>query len=127
MRPENLFLTEDGVLKLFFFGFVTQAEYYSKKKEWNGIRSFTPEVCMKSDLWSFGIVLMELLGIIPYNGYESSELPDEIGCGKLPFNESEIESEELKDFLKMCFVKDANARRSVNKLMQVHDCGENEE
>ena len=45
MRPENLFLTEDGVLKLFFFGFVTQAEYYSKKKEWNGIRSFAPEVC----------------------------------------------------------------------------------
>ena len=82
---------------------------------------------MKSDVWSFGIMLIELLGIIPYDGYESSELPDEIGCGKLPFNESEIESEELKDFLKMCFVKDANARRSVNKLMQVHDCGENEE
>ena len=125
MRPENLFMTEDGVLKLGYFGFVTQAEYYSKKKtEWIGIRSFAPEVfegeyVMKSDLWSFGIVLIELLGITPYDRCDPYFLPDTIRRGMLPFNESESESEKLIDFLKKCFVKDVNARWSVNELMNV--------
>ena len=57
----NLFLTEDGVLKLGYYGLISQAECYSiKKTECDGVRSFAPEVFggkyeMKSDLWSLGI------------------------------------------------------------------------
>ena len=41
----NLFLTEDGVLKLGYYGLITQAECYSiKRKDCKGIRSFAPEV-----------------------------------------------------------------------------------
>ena len=41
----NLFLTEDGVLKLGYYGLITQAECYSiKKKNCDGIRSFAPVV-----------------------------------------------------------------------------------
>ena len=63
----NLFLTEDGVLKLGTYGLTTQAECYSiKRKDCEGVRSFAPEVFrgkygMKSDVWSFGIALLELL------------------------------------------------------------------
>ena len=81
MRPVNLFLTEDGVLKLGYYGLTTQAECYSiKRKDCDGIRSFAPEVFrgkywMQSDVWSLGIVLVELMGIAPYYGNDNGNLP----------------------------------------------------
>ena len=60
MRPVNLFLSEDGVLKLGYYGLTTQAECYSiRKTGYEGIPSFAPEVFngdheMKSDVWSLG-------------------------------------------------------------------------
>ena len=123
MRPVNLFLTEDGVLKLGYYGLTTQAECYSiKGTNCDGIRSFAPEVFrgkygMKSDVWSFGIVLLEMMGITPYYGYETDELPTKNGYLRLPFDKNAIESEELLDFLKKCFLK--KERWSVNELMDV--------
>ena len=72
----NLFLTEDGVLKLGYYGLTTQAECYSIKNwKCDGVRSFAPEVFrgeyeMKSDVWSFGIVILEMMGIRPYYWYK---------------------------------------------------------
>ena len=123
MRPVNLFLTEDGVLKLGYYGLTTQAECYGiKGMNCNGIRSFAPEVFrgkygMKSDVWSFGIVLLEMMGLTPYYGYETDELPTKNGYLRLPFDKNVIESEELLDFLKKCFLK--KERWSVNELMDV--------
>ena len=123
MRPVNLFLTEDGVLKLGTYGLTTQAECYSiKGTNCDGIRSFAPEVFrgkygMKSDVWSFGIVLLEMMGLTPYYGYETDELPTKNGYLRLPFDKNAIESEELLDFLKKCFLK--KERWSVNELIDV--------
>ena len=119
----NLFLTEDGVLKLGYYGLTTQAECYSiKGTNCDGIRSFAPEVFrgkygMKSDVWSFGIVLLKMMGMTPYYGYETDELPTKNGYLRLPFDKNAIESEELLDFLKKCFLK--KERWSVNELMNV--------
>ena len=127
MRPVNLFLTEDGVLKLGYYGLTTQAECYSiKGTNCDGIRSFAPEVFrgkygMKSDVWSFGIVLLEMMGLTPYYGYETDELPTKNGYLRLPFDKNAIESEELLDFLKKCFLK--KERWSVNELMDVSGMG----
>ena len=72
----NLFLTDDGVLKLGYYGLTTQAECYSiKQEDCDGIHSFADEVLkgeydMKSDVWSLGISLIELMGIVPYVMYE---------------------------------------------------------
>ena len=127
MRPVNLFLTEDGVLKLGYYGLTTQAECYGiKGMNCNGIRSFAPEVFrgkygMKSDVWSFGIVLLEMMGLTPYYGYETDELPTKNGYLRLPFDKNAIESEELLDFLKKCFLK--KERWSVNALMIVSGMG----
>ncbi len=77
----NLFLTEDSVLKLGTYGLTTQAECYAiRKMDCDGIRSFAPEVFegeyeMKSDVWSLGIVLVELMGIAPYYGNDNGNLP----------------------------------------------------
>ena len=123
----NLFLTEDGVLKLGYYGLTTQAECYGiKGMNCNGIRSFAPEVFrgkygMKSDVWSLGIVLLEMMGLTPYYGYETDELPTKNGYLRLPFDKNAIESEELLDFLKKCFLK--KERWSVNELLNVSGMG----
>ena len=120
----NLFLTEDGVLKLGYYGLTTQAECYSiKEMNCDGVRSFAPEVFkgeyeMKSDVWSLGTVLIEMMGITPYVAYENDRLPTKNGDLSLPFKEADIKSEELLDFLKSCFLK-KEERSSVNELLNV--------
>ena len=129
MRPVNLFLTEDGVLKLGYYGLTTQAECYSiKRKDCDGVRSFAPEVFrgeheMKSDVWSLGIVLIEMMGIIPYSGYKNNDLPTMNDDYKSPFRETTIKSSELADLLKKCFEKIVSKRSSVNELMNVSVMG----
>ena len=121
----NLFLTEDGVLKMGYYGLTTQAECYSiKKKDCDGVRSFAPEVFeggyeMKSDVWSLGIALIEMMGITPFIKYQDSHLPTMGGIPELPFDERVTESSELADFLKKCFVKKVYDRWSVNELLNV--------
>ena len=128
MRPVNLFLTEDGVLKMGYYGLTTQADCYSiKGKNCDGVRSFAPEVFegeyeMKSDVWSFGIALIEIMGIRPYSWRDNDDLPTMNGYLRLPFKEDTIKSSELADYLKKCFQR-ASARSSVNELMNVSVMG----
>ena len=125
----NLFLTEDGVLELGTYGLITQAECYSiKEDDCDGIRSFGPEVFegeyeMKSDVWSLGIALIEMMGMTPYVKYETDHLPTMNGRFELPFKRDTIKSSELTDFLKKCFEESANTRCSVNELMDVSVMG----
>ena len=120
----NLFLTEDGVLKLGYYGLTTQAECYGiKGMNCDGVRSFAYEVFegeyeMKSDVWSFGIALMEMMGMTPYVAYENDCLPTKKRDLRLPFDKNAIKSEELLDFLNKCFLK-KEERWSVNELMNV--------
>ena len=124
MRPVNLFLTEDGVLKLGYYGLTTQAECYSiNKMNCDGIRSFAPEVFeggyeMKSDVWSFGIALIELMGIRPYYLFDNDRLPTMNGGFGYPFRENAIKSFGLADFLKKCFQR-VSERWNVNELLNV--------
>ena len=129
----NLFLTEDGVLKLGYYGLTTQAECYSiKETDCDGVRSFAPEVFeeeyeAKSDAWSLGIALMEMMGLTPYVGYRNDQLPTMDGLLVLPFLGSAIELSELVDFLKKCFVNEVNDRWGVTELLNVRDAMENDE
>ena len=129
MRPVNLFLTEDGVLKLGYYGLTTQSECYSiRKTDCDGVRSFAPEVFegeygMKSDVWSFGIALIELMGMTPYYWRNSDRLPTMNGRFELPYKRDTIKSSELADFLKKCFEEGVNTRWSVNELMNVSVMG----
>ena len=126
MRPVNLYLTEDGVLKLGYYGLTTQAECYSiKEMDCDGIRSFAPEVFegeyeMKSDVWSLGMALIEMMGIIPYSELDNSMYTIN-GSVRLPFNSLTIKSNELVSFLLGCF-QWVNQRCSVNELMNVAFC-----
>ena len=129
MRPVNLFLTEDGVLKLGYYGLTTQAECYSiKRKDCKGIRSFAPEVFkggygMKSDVWSLGTVLVELMGIIPYSWCDDDSLPTMNGSFELPFKRHTIKSVYLASFLEKWFEMEVDEEWSVNELMNVSVMG----
>ena len=120
----NLFLTEDGVLKLGYYGLTTQLKCFSiKKKDCEGVRSFALEVFrgeyeMKSDVWSLGIALLEVMGIRPYSGDKNDDLPTMYGRFQLPFKRDTIKSSELVDFLQRCIQK-KDDRWSVNELMDV--------
>ena len=128
MRPVNLFLTEDGVLKLGYYGLTTQAECYSiKGTNCDGVRSFAPEVFkggyeMKSDVWSLGTVLIEMMGIRPYYWRDNDHLPTMKGRFELPFKADTIKSSELVDFLKKCFQR-ASGRSNVKRLLNVSVMG----
>ena len=125
----NLFLTEDGVLKLGYYGLTTQAECYSiKEMDCEGVRSFAPEVFaeeyeMKSDVWSFGIALIEMMGITPYVKYQTDDLPTMNDDYESPFDVDDIESASLTDFLKKCFEERVSERWSVSELMDVSVMG----
>ena len=129
MRPVNLFLTEDGVLKLGYYGLTTQAECYGiKKTDCDGVRSFAPGVFkgyyeIKSDVWSLGIALMEMMGIRPYYWFDNDRLPTMNGIFESPLNVDTIKSLELIDFLEKCFEKRMRKRWSVNELMTVRVMG----
>ena len=120
----NLFLTEDGVLKLGYYGLTTQSKCYSiRKMDCDGVRSFAPEVFegeyeMKSDVWSLGIALIEMMGITPYYQYHYDRIPTMNGCLRLPFGGRNIKSSELADVLKKCFQR-VSERWSVIELMNV--------
>ena len=121
----NLFLTKDGVLKLGYYGLTTQAECYSiKKMNCDGVRSFAPEVFRreykkKSDVWSFGIALIEMMGMTPYDGCDKNGLPTVRRIPDLPFDIGVIHSSDLIYFLQNCFEMNKSERRSVKELMNV--------
>ena len=127
MRPVNLFLTEDGVVKLGYYGLMKQAECYGiKGMNCEGLRSFAPEAFegkygIASDVWSFGIVLIEMMGITPYAGDDFDYIPT-LSDVKLPFDQRDIKSEELVSFLKKCFQR-VGERWNVKQLMNVSGMG----
>ena len=123
----NLFLTEDGVLKLGYYGLTIQAECYSiKKEDCEGLRSFAPEVVegvsvIKSDVWSLGTALIELMGITPYFLYKYNRLPRKNNALWSLLKTDDIQSSQLVRFLKKCFVE--SERSSVNELLNVSVMG----
>ena len=125
----NLFLTDDGVLKLGYYGLTTQAECYSiKETDCDGVRSFAPEVFegeyeMKSDVWSLGIALIEMMGMTPYYWCDNGHLPTMDDDFRLPFHDEDIESANLTDYLKKCFEERVSERSSVNELLNVSVMG----
>ena len=124
----NLFLTEDGVVKLGYYGLTTQSEYYSIKKEdyyecyWYSREVFKSEYEMKSDVWSFGTALIEMMGITPYVESENGCLPTSDDVLIHSVNVEDIQSAQLAHFLKECFRREYK-RWNVSKLMTVNGMG----
>ena len=76
---------------------------------------------MKSDVWSFGIALIEMMGMVPYVMYCNYRLLIKNVRSEVPFDKRDIKSKEVIDFLYKCFKR--VERRSVNELLNVSGMG----
>lgn len=127
MKPANLMLTKEGLVKISDFGisseldstmgmcdtFVGTANYMSPERLSGGEYSYP------SDIWSFGLIMLELIvGEYPYpNATNYFQLLNNIIEGEVPCVPSTYAlSADLVDFVKACLSKEPAKRPTVCEL-----------
>ncbi|PWN40644.1 hypothetical protein IE81DRAFT_335186 [Ceraceosorus guamensis] len=124
IKGANILTTKDGSVKLADFGVATRTGAMSDYAVVGSPYWMAPEVidqsgaCTASDIWSLGCVVIELLeGKPPYHDLDPMPALFRIvqdDCPPLPKSASPV----VKDFLMLCFQKDANLRVSARKLLK---------
>ena len=78
------------------------------------------QTCLKSDVWSLGISLIELAeGKNPYHGCSHIMVMTRVCNNDPPSLDAEKWSAAFVDFVNKCLVKDVKERWSVKQLMNV--------
>ena len=114
-------------MKVGDFGLAVQLEHSCSRRNTTCGTSLymAPEVykdsaCLKSDVWSLGISLVEMAeGKNPFGDYTSFQVMNKVCCEEPPSLTSSGWSGDLVDFVKRCLVKDVNRRASVDALLKV--------
>ncbi|KAK8827663.1 hypothetical protein WA577_007210 [Blastocystis sp. JDR] len=125
IKPDNLFISDKGLIKLGDFGLSEPLNHSSSKRSTvSGTSMYmAPEVYeerteLKSDVWSLGISLMELAeGKNPYDGKNPFTIMKEVCAGSPPTLSSSQWSTDFVDFVKQCLVREASQRPSVERLL----------
>ena len=81
---------------------------------------FEGNTCLKSDVWSLGVSLIEMAeGKNPFDGCNSAVVMNRVMNEEPPTLSSSKWSAEFVDFVKKCLVKDPANRYSLSELMNV--------
>ena len=81
---------------------------------------YEEEACLKSDVWSLGISIIEMAeGKNPMASCSSFQVMKRVCEGEPPSLSSSGWSSDLVDFVKKCLVKDVKKRASVEALLKV--------
>ncbi|KAM7455525.1 hypothetical protein BLSTO_03721 [Blastocystis sp. subtype 1] len=125
IKPDNLFISENGVIKLGDFGLAVQLNHSCSRRNTSCGTSWymAPEVYdgkseLRSDVWALGISLIELAeGKNPFADCSSFVVMKAVCLGDAPSLTSSKWSAEFVDFVSKCLTKDVEERWSVSQLM----------
>jgi len=139
IKSENILFNEKMQIKLADFGNSTRMDEDTKKAEpqeavgtsyW-----MAPEIIAeqehdgKVDVWSFGVVLYEMLsGLPPYNDIKESEVVKSLVLSEVlpvPWKQEDEWSSTLRAFYYRCLVKAPLMRASAEELLHHKFCMEN--
>ena len=126
IKPDNILISESGVMKLSDFGLGAQLEHScSKRNNVCGTSLYmAPEVYgegaeLKSDVWALGISIIEMAeGKNPVAGMTSEKIMSQVLNEPSPMLSASKWSSDLVDFVSRCLVKDAKKRASVVELLE---------
>lgn len=129
IKAANILLTEDGQVKLADFGVSGQITLTKVKRDTFVGTPFwmAPEVISRHsngynervDIWSLGITTIELVtGSPPYANLEPMKVLFQIPKNPAPILIGSNYSEEIKEFVKFCLVKNPKHRPSASVLMK---------
>jgi serine/threonine protein kinase len=121
LKTQNLFLTEDLILKIGDFGFATRGRNMTKSCIGSPYY-MSPEILgknpsIKSDLWSIGIIFYELLtGTIPFEGKVKNQTELYTMILTKPIDIPNNISENARDLLSSLLTIDVNKRIDWDQL-----------
>ena len=109
------------------FGLAVQLEHSCSKRNttcgtswYVGPEVYEEEACLKSDVWSLGISVIEMAeGKNPFAGMTSAKIMNLVLNKSPPSLSSSGWSSDLVDFVSACLVKDVSERSSVDDLLKV--------
>ena len=85
-----------------------------------GPEVYKEEACLKSDIWSLGISVIEMAeSKNPFAYFTFFQVMNKVRYEEPPSLTSPGWSSDMVDFVKKCLVKDVNERASVNDLLEV--------
>ena len=115
------------MIKLGDFGLAVQLEHSCSKRNnvcgtsmYMAPEVYEEEACLKSDVWSLGISIIEMAeGKHPFAGMTSAKIMNLVLNISPPSLSSSEWAGNMVDFVKKCLVKDVNERASVDDLLKV--------
>ncbi|XP_004233627.1 mitogen-activated protein kinase kinase kinase 20-like [Solanum lycopersicum] len=125
IKPQNILFGENGQVKIADFGLAKSIKDDKLRCELRGTPLYmSPEIVTAgeqdtpADIWALGCVISEMATGVPVWGYsELAQLLMNIGVGnELPEFPTML-SEEGKDFLEKCLVKDSKKRWTAEMLL----------
>ncbi|KAJ2840299.1 hypothetical protein J3B02_006257, partial [Coemansia erecta] len=127
IKPDNLLLAEDDVLKIADFGeSVLLEQDKAKVKGSTGTPAFmAPELCQNAtevsgeaaDIWSLGICLYCMIyGALPFEGTSIIQIMDSIADSEIRFPGPY--DENLSDLIKRMLERDSNTRITIDEIRE---------
>ena len=130
IKCSNILLDKDGSCKIGDYGVSSIIKEGGNNTYVGSLCYMAPEIARKEeysykiDIWSLGITALEIAnGKPPYKELSPVELQNELESNRIPpliEDKNTKWSEEFKNFLKDCLIKNQNLRPSATELMEKH-------